>query len=395
MSQVPANQSDGGFMSSAPQRGGSYLDVAMSRAAQEVQAAMVIAKKFPRDEHEAFKRIQTACQRKNLAEMSIYSYPRGGSKVDGPSIRLAEVLAQSWGNMDSGVIELERKDGESIAMSYCWDLETNTRDTKIFTVKHIRDRSERKGGNVALTDERDIYELIANMGARRKRACILAIIPGDVVDMALAECDKTMAGNNKEPLVDRVRAAVTAFSDFGVSIEMIEKRFGHKLDATTENELVQLRKVYRSLKDDMGTVGDFFDVGGAGDAKTSVEDRLAAAAAKKKASGKPSATVDTGAGEVKTDTAKQMDEALDGKGDGAAAEKAEGKGEPSADEQQRIALTAILVEYSGVEESVAADKLTKMVPKLFKGKTFGTLTESQVVILKKMIGDDDVLPKRE
>jgi len=84
------------------------IDVAQTRAAQEVQAAVLLAKRFPRNETDAIARILQACKRKSLAEQSQYAYPRGGTKVEGPSIRLAEVLAQNWGNIESGVVELER-----------------------------------------------------------------------------------------------------------------------------------------------------------------------------------------------------------------------------------------------------------------------------------------------
>ncbi|BBP90994.1 hypothetical protein BsIDN1_46120 [Bacillus safensis] len=43
-------------------------------------------------------------------------------------------------------------------MAYAWDLETNTRQTKIFTVKHER---KAKGAITKLNDPRDIYELVA------------------------------------------------------------------------------------------------------------------------------------------------------------------------------------------------------------------------------------------
>lgn len=72
-------------------------EMAISRQAQEVQAAMVIAKKFPRDEVQSFNRIMRACQRKTLAEQAMYEYPRGGTKVTGPSIRLAEAMAPELG----------------------------------------------------------------------------------------------------------------------------------------------------------------------------------------------------------------------------------------------------------------------------------------------------------
>src|SRR6185295_15732166 len=68
----------------------------ISRQAQEVQAAMVMAKQFPRDEIRAWDRIMKACERPKLAEESQYSFPKGGANVSGPSIRLAEVLAQNW-----------------------------------------------------------------------------------------------------------------------------------------------------------------------------------------------------------------------------------------------------------------------------------------------------------
>ena len=89
----------------------SQTEMMISRQAQEVQGAIVMAKKFPRDEYDAMERIKRTCQRATLAEQAIYSYPRGGQTVMGPSIRLAEALAQNWGNIDYGVIELEQKNG--------------------------------------------------------------------------------------------------------------------------------------------------------------------------------------------------------------------------------------------------------------------------------------------
>lgn len=116
----------------------TQTEMMISRQAQEVQGAMVIAKRFPRDEVESFNRIMQSCKRKSLAESAMYEYPRGGTKVSGPSIRLAEAMAQNWGNIDFGITELEQKNGESQVMAYAWDLETNTRQVKIFSVPHVR-----------------------------------------------------------------------------------------------------------------------------------------------------------------------------------------------------------------------------------------------------------------
>ena len=237
---------------------GVGTEMMVSRQAQEVQAAMVIVKKFPRNEVESYSRIMRACQRKSLAEQAMYEYPRGGTKVTGPSIRLAEAMAQNWGNLDFGYIELEQRNGESQVMAYAWDLETNTRQTKVFSVPHIRST---KKGNTVLEDPRDIYELVANQAARRVRACILGIMPGDVIDSAIAQCEQTLIGDTKAPLIDLVRDMAEIFQkEFSVPLKAIEAYIGCKSEAFTMNDLIRLKKVYKSLKDGMAKREEYFDL---------------------------------------------------------------------------------------------------------------------------------------
>lgn len=205
------------------------------------------------------ERIKRTCQRATLAEQAIYSYPRGGQTVMGPSIRLAEALAQNWGNIDYGVIELEQKNGSSEMMAYAWDLESNTRVTKIFTVEHKRDTRK---GTYQLTDSRDIYEATANFGARRMRACILGVIPGDVVDMAVGECKETVRkGIGKEPINERVTKLINAFKvEFKVTREQIEKYAERNCADFGEDEFINLKGVYKALKDGQAKAEDYFPV---------------------------------------------------------------------------------------------------------------------------------------
>jgi len=249
------------------------VQTAVGRYSQEVQGMVFCAKQFPRDQYAAWDRIKVACQRKTLAEISCYAYPRGGEKVTGPSIRLAEVLAQNWGNMSYGVTELEQRMGESTCMAYAWDLETNVRSEKIFNVKH---ELKLKNGNMKkLTDPRDVYELVANYGARRQRACILAIIPKDVVDAAVEECEKTMTGNSKEPLVDRIKKLLDRFKEFGVTKEMVEKYVGYSIDLFTAKDGSNLMKIFNSIKDGIGKREDYFEVGSATANRKSANDDIA------------------------------------------------------------------------------------------------------------------------
>lgn len=249
----------------APQNNALSMGVA-SREMEEVKGQIFMAKQFPRNYFEAEKRITDACKRPQLAATSMYSYPRGGTKVTGPSIRLAEVLAQNWGNLSYGIQEIEQRNGESVAKAFCWDLETNVRQEKVFTVKHaIGTRS----GLKQLTDPRDIYEKVANDGARRLRACILGVIPGDVVEMAVIECEKTLAGQNEGPLKDRIAKALNAFKErYKVTQEMIETTFGYNINSFTEIDLVELGKIFNSLKDGMSKVEDWFNKGATKEGQT-------------------------------------------------------------------------------------------------------------------------------
>lgn len=237
----------------------SQTEMMVSRQAQEVQAAMIIAKKFPRDEYASMEKIKRTCQRATLADQAIYSYPRGRQNVTGPSVRLAEALAQNWGNIDYGIIELEQKEGKSEMMAYAWDLETNTRVTKVFTVEHKRDT---KRGSYALTDSRDIYEATANFGARRMRACILGVIPGDVVDMATDECRATISkGIGKEPINERVTKLYNAFKkEFKVTKEQLEKYAERNLADFGEEEFINLKGVYKALRDGQARKEDYFPI---------------------------------------------------------------------------------------------------------------------------------------
>lgn len=236
-------------------------ELVASREAQEVQVAMVAAKRFPRDEIEAYNRVMRDCQRKTLAEKAMYEYPRGGQVVTGPSIHLARAMARSWGNLDSGFKVLEQSAKESTVMAYCWDLETNYRETKVFTVQHIR---ETKKGAYPLTDSRDIYEMVANQAARRERACILSVIPGDVVDAAIGQCNVTLASGGKMPLVDMVRALVKNFQEqYGVTAEMLEKYIGCKKEAFSQQSVVRLKNVYNTIRDGSASVEQYFDLSSA------------------------------------------------------------------------------------------------------------------------------------
>lgn len=247
---------DLGFKKEAVKESTSLAATNEARAVAEVQSAYIIAKKFPRNQHESYINMMDACKRPGLADQAMYAYPRGGQLITGPSIRLAESMAQYWGNLDCGVREISQADGVSVAEAYAIDLQTNTRVSKIFHVRHER---YTKRGFTILKDPRDIYELVANHGARRLRACILAIIPGDVTESAVAQCRKTLECSDV-PIAEQVRNMVSAFDTLGVKVEHLEKKLGHNLNAIIPQEIVTLKAIYKSIKDGMAKRDSFFDI---------------------------------------------------------------------------------------------------------------------------------------
>lgn len=251
----PENPFSAGEIAANTRGSGGLISVESQRAVAEVQARMMIAKANPRDPIRAMELILNDCTRPTLANTAVYQYARGGTDIRGPSIRLAEAMAQRWGNIASGIKELARHGEYSECVAYCWDLESGYYDERQFQVRHWRDTRQ---GGYRLTDERDIYELIANMGQRRKRAVLLTVIPGDVTEAALQACERTMTAR-ADTSPEGIKKMLDAFAEFNVTQPQIEARIQRRLDAIRPAQVVMLQKIYASLRDGMSDAADWFD----------------------------------------------------------------------------------------------------------------------------------------
>lgn len=237
-----------------------------SRELAEMQTKYLMAQRFPRDVVANTDKILNAFTRPALAEKSQYQFARGGSDIVGPSIRAAEAIAQQWGNMDSGWREMQRgTDATGVPFSeveaFCIDLQARNTKRLTFIVRHWRDT---KKGGYKLTDERDIYELCANQAQRRLRACILASIPGDVTEAAMQQADVTLK-SKADTSPEAMQKMVAAFAEFGVQREHIEKRIQRRIDAITPAQVVSLKRIYVSLRDDMSVAADWFEIDASAD----------------------------------------------------------------------------------------------------------------------------------
>jgi hypothetical protein len=263
---------------------------AQAREMAEMQTKFLMAQRFPRDEVASMDRIINAFGRPTLAEIAQYEYAKGGSSVSGLSIHSMQAIAQQWGNMEFGWSEVSRGVGAdgvpfSEVRAFAWDLQSRTCRPLQFIVRHWRDT---KSGGYKLKDEREVYELCANMAQRRVRACLMAVIPKDVQDAAEQQAALTLK-SKADTSPEAMAKMLEAFAPFGVTKDHIEKRIQRRLDAIAPAQVVQLKRIYASLRDEMSTAAEWFDLGDAqptAGATASLEAVRQAAVAKKAAAPK-------------------------------------------------------------------------------------------------------------
>lgn len=217
--------------------------IEQERAIAEAQGQLILAKRFPRSMAQALADFMDACKSPEFAATAFYSVPNRGS---GPSIRFMEEAARCFGNFQYGHRELSRSDGKSEIEVYAWDMEKNNRSIRQITVMHVVDT---KNGPKPCRDQADIDNKIANVASKQIRGRIAALMPKHLVAAGIAECKKTLAGNNDEPISSRVTRMVSAFGKYGVTAEMLARYVGHTLDNVTVDELADMIGVFNAIKE--------------------------------------------------------------------------------------------------------------------------------------------------
>lgn len=369
---------------------------ALNRSEIDIQIAT--AHRFPRNIKKCVdEAMSMATRTPETAERMLYSLPRGGKRIEGPSVRLAEIVGSSWGNLRYGARVVSVDDKFVTAQGACHDLEKNVA-ANVDVRRRITDKNGKRYND-------DMIVVTSNAACSiALRQAIFKVVPFSLVEQVF-EAAKAVAIGDASSLADRRQKAVDYFvSKVGIPLDRVLAVLNRlSVEQITLDDLGVLTGLKSAIKEGDTSVDEAFPALADDADKPGVAERLAAA--KKKAADakgnkvptdKPGEQADTKTGEVTTqaDASSQMSDAVDGKGDGAGQEKKEQGGAPSPEEQQRIEITAILMEYSGADEAVCLKKLNDMCPKIFKKTAFGKLDAKQVGDIKKMIEADDVLPKK-
>jgi hypothetical protein len=251
---------------------GQATQIEQVRAIAEVRAMVMLARENPRDEEACRRKMQRVCNMPALAEVAFFRVPRGyvmgengrplqddkGKKIPnfitGETIDLARELARCWGNIDYSVREMARDDirGQSEMMAYAWDLEENVRPGTVFIVPH-------KLGKFRTTSSQQIYENNAGQAGRRLREQIFNALPTWFKAEAVELCHQTLRrGDGKTPMSERIKTAVEEFGKVGVTVEMLQSKFGRSTSEITPEDLAQMRVMLRSIKRGETKVGQEF-----------------------------------------------------------------------------------------------------------------------------------------
>lgn len=247
-----------------------------STARAELEAMCAMARLNPRNEHSALTSMINAAKRPLFAESATYSFPRGkkqdnsGQWVDnyvtGPSVNLARPIATYWGHIRFG-FRIVDDDEDYIGLEgFAHDLQTGAYCTMPARFKKLVQRKVGTGRDRKTEwvkpDERDLRELVNKQGAILVRNCVLSVVPPDIVDAVLQECDKTLhdkeSGALKDSREDTVRKLVLGWAEFGVTAAELEAVLGHPMAQITPDELVRLRGMFRSIRDGNTKVSDHF-----------------------------------------------------------------------------------------------------------------------------------------
>lgn len=229
------------------------LSVDLARA--EIDQMIATAHRYPRSLDVFIKKIGTmACYNESAAENCIYSLPRGGKPIIGPSIGFANIVATAWGNCVDGSrwVATDRKEKVVVAEGVFHDYETN-RKTIISEQRRIVDSKGR------LYSDDMIVVTSKAAGAIARRNAILQIVPRALWHPTYEDALQIVRGT-VETFAEHKDKALKAFSQFGVKPEQVFMLLGLKGEADLSLEQIPvMRGLYTQLRDGVVTVEEMFD----------------------------------------------------------------------------------------------------------------------------------------
>lgn len=221
----------------------------------QIDTQIATAKAYPRNIKKAVEdSIFTATLDVETASSCTYSLPRGGKPISGPSVHLALILAQNWGNLriEAKISSIDNKSITSQAV--CFDLEKNIA-IKVEVKRSIMTKNGRMND--------DMITVTGNAAnSISLRNAILKVIPKAVVDKVSKSAKQLITGDisDETKFIKKRNSVLEGFKNtYGVTEEEVLTVLGKPSTANiTADDLVTLIGYAQSIKDGDSTADLIF-----------------------------------------------------------------------------------------------------------------------------------------
>ena len=403
----------------------------------EIDGQIATAKEYPRPSLERIEAKVTtmACRTPEGAAECFYVLPRGGKKIEGPSIRLAELIGMTYGN----IVVTPRPPlvGEkSVLVEWmAIDLESNYATSGSVSTNILYGKNSSRAGQ--RYDEDMINTICLATVAKARRNGVYAVVPGILTKAIMAKARKVAVGGDR-PIEARREMALAYFRKMGVDDAQILKALEVvRVEDIDAEKLADLSGFKTALMEGQTTLDELFPSPQATQAGAAVSGQGSTPAAQgqrmsfrppKTAPAKPAATMPprpvgrppgppvTGPPkptpayqpppedeETAVEEVQEPEAAAPGAAEGDW-EPVEGEqtaqeapAEPSAPplEQQPWFRTAkLLAEKEGCAIEEAADSLVAFAPRLYKVE-IGALNQDQLDEFHNYVADGSIRVKRK
>ena len=220
-----------------------------------IDSMIATAKAFPRDIQRAVSNsIAIVTMDTETAQSCTFSVPRGGKPITGPSVHLARILFQQWGNLRAETKVVDITDKHVISQAIAFDIETNIA-LKVEVRRSIMTKTGRMND--------DMITVTGNAGnAIALRNAIFSITPKSVIDKVYKAATGLLTGDISDEtklIVKRKNVIEKLKETYSVTEEEILSAVGKsKVEYIKADELVILIGIGTAIKDGDTTVDEAF-----------------------------------------------------------------------------------------------------------------------------------------
>jgi hypothetical protein len=220
----------------------------------EIEQQIATARKYPRSVVEFRRKVeQMATLSATVAQSLFYRLPRGNKKLEGPSVRLAEIAAASYGNLRVGSFITEIGQNEVTARGFAHDLENNV----AYSSEVKRSIVDKDG----VRYKNDMIIVTCNAAcAIALRNAVFKVVPMVLVEEPIKKA-KALIRGDAASFPERRAEMVKKFEVLGVKKERLLASLGYKgIDDIQLDDMVDLAGIYNQLEDQQLTVEEAFPV---------------------------------------------------------------------------------------------------------------------------------------